>query len=103
MVAIWSATMRREHLVVGDHSVIVEHAVEHDSRRATSREMINSYARTGRYLVNVPDEKEVQHVFYHHRLVGTIRKSNNGTFISGRYASRDRNGLIEIMLGPFTK
>jgi hypothetical protein len=46
--------MHREHVVVGDHTVVIEHGVEHGNRRASSNEMIKAYLRTGRYAVNHP-------------------------------------------------
>jgi hypothetical protein len=95
--------MRREHVVVSDHTVIIEHGVEHGTRRASSTEMINGYMRTGRYTIHVDNDKDVQHVFYRDRLVCTIRKTSSGTFVAGRYASRDRNVLIEMILKPIIK
>jgi hypothetical protein len=91
--------MHREHVVVGDHTVVIEHG----NRRASSNEMIKAYLRTGRYAVNVDEETEVQQVYLNNRLVGIIRRSINGTFVSGRYTARNRNLLVEMMLSHFLK
>jgi hypothetical protein len=90
--------MRRESLEVNGKQVIVEHTVEHGSRRATSRETINSYVRGGVPKLYVGTEEEIQRVIIHNRCIGEIKRTPGGWYAWGSVSDRDRMKVLSIMV-----